>query len=698
MPEAVTHERLGLDREWRLRACDVRPLRLLGEARSPAAVTGERFWAVFPSLVGTRAERRLREAWATGTAVRFELFHVPTAKWIDVRVKPTARTLWIYLRDQSEEKQRALETQRAFDCLRERKTPSSISPAPDGSRLEPSTQAPTALPSGEPLLSEIASELIHPKEPATAARNVLRRMANTVSAEFYLHHELDPAERRLRFVASGGFAHDQLAQIAELPFGERFAGVAAERTSVVVLENLANSHAPEAEPLRTFGIRTLACWPLHVGPTCVGTVTFATAKRERFTADELGLMQFGTRLLAIALVRGQQVQQIESVRNEMQRELAEKNHFFAVLSHELRTPLNPALLLATNAATNAALPTAARREFEKIAGHLAAQARLLDDLLDLTRFNHGKFSFQPQTLDVHGVLQDAVATIEAELRARRLKLTLTLMTGTALVRGDPLRLQQAFWNLLQNAVKFTPAGGEIMVKTLLSQPGELRIEISDTGIGLTTEEAAHVFEPFAQGAHAIDGSRLGGLGLGLTITRKLVELHAGRIRVISDGRDRGASFVIELPVAMESVESQPLKPVHAGLSAAGSDAPNRPVDRLRILVVEDHAATRDALRELLTSRGHEIIAAASFNEALYLARQQKLDLVIADLGLPDGSGLDLMIVLRREFGLIGVALTGYGNSEDVARGAAAGFIAHLTKPVSAHALEAALAAAIAGRN
>jgi PAS domain S-box-containing protein len=369
-----------------------------------------------------------------------------------------------------------------------------------------------------------------------------------------------------------------------------------------------------------------------------------------------------------------------------------KDDFLAALSHELRTPLNPVLLLASEAAEDPALAPETRAQFATIRNNVELEARLIDDLLDLTRITNGKLSLNFDGLDVHAVLKDAIAIVKPELDQKKISLALDLAAENPALSGDAVRLQQIFWNVLKNAVKFTPANGRVAVKTRIHEKEEkISVEIVDTGIGLTAEEISHVFKAFSQGEHAVNknGHRFGGLGLGLTISRMLVELHSGTIRAISPGRGQGATFVIELPLA--KIKSAKTKPADfADETKTGSPANGERKAGARILLVEDHEATRVALVYLLTRQQCQVSTATSVAEARQLAQQKNFDLVLSDIGLPDGDGYALMSELRAEFGLKGIALTGYGMEQDVARSQSAGFVAHLTKPIRMESLKKVL--------
>jgi PAS domain S-box-containing protein len=372
-----------------------------------------------------------------------------------------------------------------------------------------------------------------------------------------------------------------------------------------------------------------------------------------------------------------------------------KDDFLAALSHELRTPLNPVLLLASDSAQNPELPAEIRAQFATIRNNVELEARLIDDLLDITRITHGKLSLNTGQLDVHAVLKDAIATVQSELNQKQISLTLKLAEGKPAMKGDAVRLQQIFWNVLKNAVKFNTEGGKIIVETSVLADGEkIAVKITDTGIGLTAQEISRIFNAFSQGDHAGNEAshRFGGLGLGLSISRMLVELHAGGIHATSAGRGQGATFVIELPLAPASQSNGDSTPPDPSAKNGSQNGAKKKFG-MRILLVEDHEPTRTALSHLLTRRDCKVTTATSVAEARTFARQENFDVVVSDIGLPDGNGYALMSELRKNFGLKGIALTGYGMEQDVLRGQEAGFVAHLTKPVRMESLEKALRAA-----
>ena len=392
-------------------------------------------------------------------------------------------------------------------------------------------------------------------------------------------------------------------------------------------------------------------------------------------------------------------QEVAAARDAAMAASRAKDDFLATLSHELRTPLNPVLLLATEAAGNMQLPDEVREDFATIAKNVTLEARLIDDLLDLTRIVRGKLALEMRPFDVHESVEDALEMARGEIDQKRISLTLKLEARERMVHGDDVRLKQVFWNVIKNAAKFTPEDGQITIEShTVDENGSMIVSVTDTGIGMLPEELARIFEPFSQGDHALQvPHRFGGMGLGLAISRMMMELHSGSISATSTGRNQGTTFTIKLPL-LRNASAASVRRLNGGVtegltSDASLHSPNSAVAATpcRILLVEDHKPTSRALTQLLVRRNYQVAAADCVAEARAVARRQSFDLLISDIGLPDGNGYDLMAELRTEYGLPGIALTGYGMEEDVNRSQAAGFIAHLTKPVSVQALEGALA-------
>jgi len=354
---------------------------------------------------------------------------------------------------------------------------------------------------------------------------------------------------------------------------------------------------------------------------------------------------------------------------EIERASRAKDDFLAALSHELRTPLTPVLMTATALASDPSLPAGAREQLDMMRRNIELEARLIDDLLDLTRTIHGKLTIERISADIHELLLHTDEIIRSEGLGKRLSVVLKLDAAHHHALGDPARLQQVFWNLLRNAVKFTPDGGTITVSTRNDAAGKIIISVADDGIGIRAEVLSQIFNAFEQ-ADTTGEHRYGGLGLGLAISSAIITAHGGEIKAESQGLGHGADFTITLG----SVPS----PAATSQQTATSAQPAR---SLTLLVVEDHEATRTVLERLLTHSGHLVTTASTVHDALTTYQAAHFDAVISDLGLPDGSGIDLMAQIQSIRPVPAIALSGYGMEDDLQRSKEAGFFAHLVKPV-----------------
>ncbi len=359
-----------------------------------------------------------------------------------------------------------------------------------------------------------------------------------------------------------------------------------------------------------------------------------------------------------------------------------KDDFLAALSHELRNPLNPVLLAAGEMAKDQTLSAGNREQLVMIQRNIQLEARLIDDLLDLTRIGRGLLRLETAPTDAHVLLQHVEEIVRPDADAACVEVSLQLDASDHHLLGDAARLQQVFWNLMKNAIKFSAGAGKVNVRTFNPEPGRLAITVTDMGIGIAEEALPRIFLPFEQGEVGSQ-HRFGGLGLGLAISKAIVDLHGGELRAESAGSGQGASFTVQLATATEPVH-EPDPPVHT--ASAESTVP----ESLTLLVVEDHEATLRILKQLLQRDGHRVHAAGNIADALALATEHKCDLVISDLGLPDGSGLDLMRALCSSKGWRGIALSGYGTDDDVRQAREAGFAAHLLKPVDMDDLRRAI--------
>jgi PAS domain S-box-containing protein len=357
-----------------------------------------------------------------------------------------------------------------------------------------------------------------------------------------------------------------------------------------------------------------------------------------------------------------------------------KDQFLAMLSHELRTPLTPVLMTISQLRRDPNLSDEVLRDLEMLHRNVELEALLIDDLLDLTRIAHGKLELHSDAVNVHTSLEHALSIAAADLTTKNLKITRRLDAQEHHCWADAARLQQVFWNVINNAVKFTPVEGTIEVRTHNDDAHHIVIEIQDSGVGIDPSLLPRIFNAFEQGGSMVT-SKFGGLGLGLAVSKRVIDLHHGVISVHSAGANQGATFKIGLDAMKTSLLDGPVYYVQ-------DPAPKS--TRARILLVEDHRDTARVLLRLLERSGYDVGHADCLAAAKQLTADREFDLVISDVGLPDGSGLDLMRELREQHGLSGIALSGYGMDEDRAASKAAGFSEHFTKPIDPERLRVAV--------
>ncbi len=356
-----------------------------------------------------------------------------------------------------------------------------------------------------------------------------------------------------------------------------------------------------------------------------------------------------------------------------------KDRFLAVLSHELRTPLTPVLMAVAALEHDPELRRDVREDMVMIKRNIELEVKFIDDLLDVSRIGSGKVPLHIAPLDLNAAVREVCAGLRSQLLEQRVRLEMELSADIGLIAADAVRLQQVLSNVLRNAVKFTPEQGTIRVSSARLGPARCEVRVCDSGIGIPPEMLPHIFDAFEQGDARVT-RQFGGLGLGLTIAKALVELHGGSIRAESAGSGQGATFIIELPGEQPASESATPPAVPDG------ELPGR----LRLLIVEDHDDTARALRRLMTKAGYAVSIASNVVTALALAARETFDLLISDLGLPDGTGYDVMTGLQKIQPLPGIAMSGYGMEDDVRRSREAGFGAHLVKPVEVPKLIAAI--------
>jgi PAS domain S-box-containing protein len=426
------------------------------------------------------------------------------------------------------------------------------------------------------------------------------------------------------------------------------------------------------------GHHAVAAVPLQVSGTIIGAMSTAHLEIRSFSQAEIDLLQAFADQAALAIWNVQLLGREQAARAEAEAANRAKDQFLALLAHELRNPLAPIVTAA-----GVIRRTGAPREIERFvhiverqASHLA---RLLDDLLDVSRITRGTIELRRKPVPLERAVGDALETTRSQREAMEHTLSLSLPPTSIHVDADPTRLEQILVNVLSNAVKYTSPKGRIDVN-VIEEDAEAVLRVRDTGIGIAPEILPHIFDLFTQGDQSLAHTS-GGLGVGLTLVRRLVELHGGRVSAHSDGPGRGSEFTIRLPLSGTQ-----------GSSAAPEGKPHDRCPACVVLIVEDNVDARETLRTFLEGEGHRVEVASDGPSGLAHAETTHFDIVLIDIGLPIVDGYEVARRLHaRSTRSILIAVSGYGQAEDRKRSLDAGFDAHLTKPVSSEHLAAVLA-------
>jgi len=439
--------------------------------------------------------------------------------------------------------------------------------------------------------------------------------------------------------------------------------------------------------------RSLMAVPIVARGRTLGALTFIAAESERrFGRTDLGLAEDVARRAGLAVENARLYKASQEARQAAEAANRAKDEFLATLSHELRTPLSPILGWVRLLRSGDLDAAASARGLEVIERNVRAQTQLIEDLLDVSRIITGKLRLEVRPMDLVAVVEAGIEAVRPAADAKNIQIEARLDPMASAMIGDPDRLQQVVWNLVSNAVKFTPKEGRVEVE-LFKVDSHARLRVKDTGKGIPPGFLPHVFDRLRQ-ADSTSTRAHGGLGIGLAIVRHLVELHGGTVAAESGGEGKGAVFTVELPV---SAATGP--PRLAPDSAAAQEGVR--LDGVRVMVVDDEADTRDLLSFSLRNYGAEVTALGSASEALAAIQRDKPDVLVSDIGLPGDDGYSLIRKVRaldedRGGRVPAAALTAYAKDEDRTRAIAAGFQAHVPKPVELAEL-ASVVASLAGR-
>ena len=488
------------------------------------------------------------------------------------------------------------------------------------------------------------------------------------------HH--DPAK-----VAFARTACDRYKPRADDPLPTVIRTGASVLISTITDELLQAAQLPAdaLEAIRAIGIRSYMIVPLRARERTLGALTFVTAESGRqLTQKDLALAEDLGRRAAIAIDNAR-------LYNEAQQANRMKDDFLAVVSHELRTPLTPILGWTRMLRNDTFDKDSMSHALEIIERNARAQAKLIEDLLDVSRIITGKLRLNIRPIDLNSLLENSIDALSPAADAKNITIERKFNNEPIALNADVERMQQVVWNLLSNAIKFTPQGGKIQVSAARAQ-NNVTIEIHDTGRGISPKFLPFVFDRFRQ-ADSSTTRAFGGLGIGLAIVRHLVELHGGTVAASSAGDGQGATFIVTLPElkSMKGVMRQ-----DSGITARKTDAPVRCLEGLQILIVDDEPDTRDLLSKIFEQQGAQVVEAASAHEAMERLERCKPDLVVSDIGMAGLDGYNLIKRIRAQDGsyakLPALALTAYARDEDKATALAAGFHAHMPKPIDPAAL------------
>ncbi len=521
------------------------------------------------------------------------------------------------------------------------------------------------------MLLELSGQLVaaSDNDEATLIEAIVRRLGPPLDIDICFNYRLVEADGSLELVASVGIPAEHARDARRLGLNQAFCGLTAATRRPVLADAQRIARDPLGAFVRRMGVRSYASHPLLArNGQLLGTLSFASTRRERFDPDEVEFLQTVCHLVELSW---------ERMRYERAMRVADrqKDLFLAMLAHELRNPLAPirnasSLLMRRIAPDSelAPLPAMIDRQTHQL-------SRLVDDLLDISRIAQGRIQLHEETLPVRAVVEQAVETVEPLIVEKRHRLELKFPEAEVHVRGDRARLVQALGNVLHNAAKYTDAGGRISLE-VSAIADDVRIVVHDDGPGIAAALLPHVFDLFVQSERTLDRAQ-GGLGIGLSLVKRLVEMHGGVVSASSEGAGTGATFTLRLP----RVAGPAAMPAPA-VAAAG-----RP---RRILVVDDNVDAADSLAMLLRLDGHEVDTAYGAEGALAAVAARPPEIMLLDIGLPMMDGYEVARrarALPEGAGVRFIALTGYGQGEDRELALAAGFEHHLVKPPDLETLQ-----------
>ena len=727
-----------VDQDWRILYVNAALERMVGQDRQ--SMFGRIGWEVFPAALGTSFEEQFRKAMAEQIPVEFEAFYVPLRIWLEVRAFPSPQTLTILFRDITAQR-RAAEAHQAEERFRNVFVEGPLGMQVMGRdhrfiqvnamfcrmlgyseaeivgrRFEDFTH-----PDDVPLDTHLPDRMVREGVASTCTEKryirkdgtvfwarrtiaVIHSQAGEVECFFGMIEDITrrkEAEDALRESEARERAFFDLAIVGLceadprtgkfLRVNQMFCDLTGYQREELLQKTYRDITHPEDRESDTAKFLAMLADPgvlyrnekryIRKDGTLIWVEVNVAAVR-----DEQGRPIRTAAVIRDISAHKQAERAIQLAREEAEAANRGKDQFLAVLSHELRTPLMPVLTTAQLMEADEGLSREQREQMAMIRRNVQLEARLIDDLLDVNRISRGKLELHLRAVDLHDKMGLVVAMCRHHIQAKELKLSVQEDAAVHHVEGDAARLQQVLWNLLTNAIKFTPAGGVIAIRSANTTAGRVSVVVEDTGVGIAPEALPRIFDAFEQGGKDVT-RKFGGMGLGLAISKSLAEMHGGTLMAQSEGPGKGATFTLELPaIAAEESDEYRERGTQAALD----------LRHMRVLLVEDHRDTAKIMAGLLRRYGCEVRIAESVASALELGEAEPFDLLISDIGLPDGSGVEVMRRLAEIHRIKGIALSGYGMQEDIRRSKDAGFAAHLTKPVDVSVLEETLRG-IAGR-
>ncbi|MEH2390106.1 MAG: AAA family ATPase [Nostoc sp.] len=542
-------------------------------------------------------------------------------------------------------------------------------------------------------LQSITAALSESLTPAQVSEVIVEQSMAALGASSALVALLNENKTELEIVRAVGYNQDLLDTWRHFAIDSPSPLAEAVRTGQPIWgqarQNQIARYPHLAEIYAQYDIDPWICIPLMVEGWAVGGITLRFAQPQLLSGEDQAFILAVAQQCAQAIARAHLYEAERTARNAAESANRIKDEFLAVLSHELRTPLNPILGWTKLMRTRKLDQLTSDRALETIERNAKLQTQLIEDLLDVSRILQGKLNLNFYPINLVSVIEAAIETVRLSAQAKSIEIQTIFESGVGQVLGDANRLQQVIWNILSNAIKFTPTGGQVKIK--LEQVGlEVQICITDTGKGIVPEFLAYVFDYFRQ-ADSATTRKFGGLGLGLAIVRHLVELHGGTVQAESLGEGQGATFTVILPCLQD--ESEGIKDTIDNSSLLADQS--SPLSGLQILVVDDDADMREFLSFMLEQCGATVTTVTSAIAALTALSQSQPNLIISDIGMPEMDGYMLMRQVRslkpEQGGTIpAIALTAYAGEMDQQQAIAVGFQQHISKPVDPQKLVKAI--------